>query len=79
MLAAKSDFPALSAYVASKHALEGYSESLSLEVQPFGIDIVLIEPGSYQTNIWSAVDSISISECITLSNLYDLTSTSNGI
>ena len=53
----KWDFQRLSAYVASKHALEGYSESLSLEVQPFGIDVVLIEPGSYQTNIWSAVDS----------------------
>ena len=55
-ISGKMGFPAFSAYVASKHALEGYSESLSLEVQPFGIDIVLIEPGSYQTNIWSAVD-----------------------
>ena len=54
----KWDFPASPPYVASKHALEGYSESLSLEVQPFGIDVVLIEPGSYQTNIWSALDSI---------------------
>ena len=56
-ISGKMGFPAFSAYVASKHALEGYSESLSLEVQPFGIDIVLIEPGSYQTNIWSAIDS----------------------
>lgn len=29
-------------YVASKHALEGYSEVLSLEVRPFGIHVVLI-------------------------------------
>ena len=65
--------------LASKHALEGYSESLSLEVQPFGIYIVLIEPGSYQTNIWSAIDSFQFPNIITLSNLYDLTSTSNGI
>ena len=57
-ISGKMGFPALSPYVASKHALEGYSESLSLEVQPFGIDVVLIEPGSYQTNIWSAVNSI---------------------
>lgn len=45
-------FPGLSAYSSSKHALEGYSESLRLELKPFGIDVLLIEPGSYQTNIW---------------------------
>lgn len=50
-------FPGLSAYVSSKHALEGYSESLRLELKPFGIDVALIEPGSYQTNIWSSVDN----------------------
>ena len=32
-------------YVASKHALEGYSEVLNLEVRPFGISVTLIEPG----------------------------------
>ncbi|WP_246939385.1 oxidoreductase [Bacillus pinisoli] len=46
-------FPGLSPYIASKHALEGWSESLRLEVKPFGLDVILIEPGSYQTNIWS--------------------------
>jgi NAD(P)-dependent dehydrogenase (short-subunit alcohol dehydrogenase family) len=46
-------FPGLSPYIASKHALEGWSESLRLEIKPFGIDVVLVEPGSYQTNIWS--------------------------
>jgi NAD(P)-dependent dehydrogenase (short-subunit alcohol dehydrogenase family) len=53
-------FPGLSAYTASKHALEGYSESLRLELKPFGIDVSLIEPGSYQTNIWSSVDQFEI-------------------
>lgn len=47
-------FPGLSAYVASKHALEGLSESLRFEVRPYGIDVALIEPGSFQTNIWSS-------------------------
>ncbi|WP_175989324.1 SDR family oxidoreductase [Bacillus sp. Marseille-Q1617] len=47
-------FPGLSPYVSSKHALEGYSESLRLELKPFGIDVFLIEPGSYQTNIWTS-------------------------
>jgi NAD(P)-dependent dehydrogenase (short-subunit alcohol dehydrogenase family) len=40
--------------------LEGYSESLRLELKPFGIDVVLVEPGSYQTNIWSSVDKIKV-------------------
>lgn len=52
-------FPGLSPYVASKHALEGLSESLRLELKPFGIDVILIEPGSYDTNIWSHVETIS--------------------
>ncbi|MGC4377171.1 oxidoreductase [Fictibacillus sp. Mic-4] len=46
-------FPGLSPYVASKHAVEGFSESLRLELSPFGIDVILIEPGSYRTNIWT--------------------------
>lgn len=46
-------FPGLSPYIASKHAIEGWSESLRLEMQPFGVKVVLIEPGSYKTNIWS--------------------------
>jgi len=37
-------------YVASKHALEGYSEVLSLEVREFGIHVVLIEPSSIRTS-----------------------------
>jgi NAD(P)-dependent dehydrogenase (short-subunit alcohol dehydrogenase family) len=44
--------PGMSPYVSSKFALEGYTESLRLEVQPFGIEVALVEPGSYQTNIW---------------------------
>ncbi|MFT4412979.1 oxidoreductase [Fredinandcohnia humi] len=47
-------FPGLSPYVSSKFALEGWSECLRLEVNPFGIDVALIEPGSFQTNIWSS-------------------------
>jgi NAD(P)-dependent dehydrogenase (short-subunit alcohol dehydrogenase family) len=31
-------------YYASKHALEGYSDTLRMEVQPFGIDVCVIEP-----------------------------------
>ncbi|MER3124447.1 oxidoreductase [Bacillus pumilus] len=45
--------PALSPYVSSKFALEGYTESLRIELASFGIQAVLIEPGSFQTNIWN--------------------------
>jgi len=43
----------VSSYSASKHALEGWSESLRLEVNSLGIKVVLIEPGAFQTDIWT--------------------------
>ncbi|NDI35107.1 SDR family oxidoreductase [Chengkuizengella sediminis] len=49
-------FPSLSAYAASKHAVEGFSESLRLELKPFGVDVVIIEPGPFKT---SMVDDMS--------------------
>ncbi|MFI8687156.1 oxidoreductase [Rossellomorea sp. NPDC077527] len=58
-ISGKFGFPGLSPYVSSKFALEGYSESLRLEVKPFGIDVYLIEPGSYRTNIWSSGKKIT--------------------
>jgi NAD(P)-dependent dehydrogenase (short-subunit alcohol dehydrogenase family) len=44
-------FPGLSAYASTKFALEGLSESISYELEPFGIKVVLIEPGAIRTNI----------------------------
>jgi NAD(P)-dependent dehydrogenase (short-subunit alcohol dehydrogenase family) len=43
--------PTQGAYSASKHALEGLSNALRLELYPFGIDVVLIEPGYIITGI----------------------------
>lgn len=37
------------AYTASKHAVEGYSECLALEVKPFGIEVMLVEPGDHRS------------------------------
>jgi len=45
--------PTISSYSASKHALEGWSESLRIEVNSLGIKVVLVEPGSFQTDIWT--------------------------
>ena len=42
--------PLNSAYVGSKFALEGFSESMKYELEGFGIKIILIEPGAVQTN-----------------------------
>ncbi len=42
----------VSSYAASKFALEGWSESLRLEVNALGIKVVLVEPGAYKTDIW---------------------------
>jgi NAD(P)-dependent dehydrogenase (short-subunit alcohol dehydrogenase family) len=43
--------PGLSAYHSTKFALEGLSESISYELEPFGIRVVIIEPGVIRTNI----------------------------
>ena len=50
-IAGLASTPALSAYNASKFALEGFSESLLFEVADFNIDITLIEPGLFKTDI----------------------------
>lgn len=47
-----STSPAFSAYNASKWALEAFSESLRYELRFFGIDVLLIEPGTYRTKIF---------------------------
>ncbi len=43
-------YPGGSAYVSSKFAVEGLSESVAYELEPFGIRVILIEPGFVQTN-----------------------------
>ncbi len=43
----------VSSYSASKHALEGWTESLRMEVNSLGINVVLVEPGSFETDIWT--------------------------
>ena len=41
--------PFQSAYTASKHAIEGYAECLQMEVKPFGIQVMLVEPGDHRS------------------------------
>jgi len=50
--------PTNSIYCASKWALEGWAEAIAYELEPFGIEIVLIEPGPYRTEIWKSTPRI---------------------
>jgi NAD(P)-dependent dehydrogenase (short-subunit alcohol dehydrogenase family) len=43
-------YPGESAYVSTKFAIEGLSESMVYELEPFGIRVVLVEPGPIRTN-----------------------------
>ncbi len=52
-LAANFGLPYRGFYSASKAALERYTETLSMEVKPFGIHAVTLQPGEYKTNIGS--------------------------
>ena len=49
-IAGRIGFPLTSAYVSSKFALEGLSESMAYEIDQFGTKVVLIEPGIIKTN-----------------------------
>jgi NAD(P)-dependent dehydrogenase (short-subunit alcohol dehydrogenase family) len=49
-VAGRIGFPLTSAYVSSKFALEGLSESIAYELEPFGINVILVEPGVIKTN-----------------------------
>lgn len=48
----KNGAPFIGAYAASKHALEGFSESLRRELMLYGIDVIIIGPGAVATPIW---------------------------
>jgi NAD(P)-dependent dehydrogenase (short-subunit alcohol dehydrogenase family) len=46
----------LSGYCASRFALEGFAEALALEVAPFGIQSILVEPGIIKTPYWTTAN-----------------------
>ncbi|MEU1953241.1 oxidoreductase [Nocardia rhamnosiphila] len=45
-------FAGFSAYSATKFALEGFAEALAAEVAPFGIDVLVVEPGAFRTGLF---------------------------
>jgi NAD(P)-dependent dehydrogenase (short-subunit alcohol dehydrogenase family) len=60
-VAGKNGNPLMSAYSASKHAIEGLSESLRREMMLFGIDVIIIAPGPVKTPIWAKAEEVDIS------------------
>jgi NAD(P)-dependent dehydrogenase (short-subunit alcohol dehydrogenase family) len=60
-VAGKNGNPLTAAYSASKHAIEGLSESLRRELMLFGIDVIIIAPGAVRTPIWSKAEEVDIS------------------
>jgi NAD(P)-dependent dehydrogenase (short-subunit alcohol dehydrogenase family) len=56
----KNAMPFLGAYSASKFALEGMSESLRRELMPFGIDVIIVAPGTVATPIWDKADILDL-------------------
>jgi len=52
-------FPALGAYAASKYAVEAFSDAARRELRPFGVQVVLVEPGSVVSEIWRKADALS--------------------
>lgn len=54
-VAGRIGFPGTPAYISSKFALEGLSESLRYELSPFGVNVIIIEPGVTKTNFFKSM------------------------
>src|SRR5947209_1310835 len=53
--AGRFGFPGSSVYVSTKFAVEGFSESIVYELEPFGIKIFSVEPGAIRTNFFNGM------------------------
>ena len=73
--AGRFGFPGGSAYVSTKFAVEGLSESMSYELEPFGIKVVIVEPGVIRTNFVTVVAKKSQDSNSTYSQIMQKTAT----
>jgi short-subunit dehydrogenase len=58
--------PFFGTYTATKHALEGYSQALRYEVSPFGVDVVMVEPGPFGTGLLASGQAPAHNEVLKL-------------
>jgi NAD(P)-dependent dehydrogenase (short-subunit alcohol dehydrogenase family) len=58
----RSGNPFMGAYAASKHGLEGFSESLRRELMLHGIDVIIVGPGAVATPIWDKAEQADFSQ-----------------
>lgn len=56
--AVNAPHPTMTMYAASKWALEGFAEALAMELAPFGVDVVVLQPGNHRTPFGSKVTMI---------------------
>jgi NAD(P)-dependent dehydrogenase (short-subunit alcohol dehydrogenase family) len=56
--------PFFGTYTATKHALEGYSQALRYELSPFGVDVVMVEPGPFGTGLLASGQAPKHSEVL---------------
>ena len=66
-IAGRIGFPVSAAYISSKFALEGLSESIRYELGQFGVNVIIIEPGVIKTNFF---DSMKIAKKVDESDTY---------
>jgi short-subunit dehydrogenase len=57
-ISGKRSYPFVAPYTSSKHALEGFSDSLRRELMIHELDVILLEPGPIKTPIWDKVPDI---------------------
>ena len=72
-VAGRFSFPFQMAYNTAKFALEGLTEGLHYEVRPLGVDVVMIQPGAFPTEVWGKIvngsDTAVIAEYGDLANI----------
>src|SRR5476651_2835547 len=54
-VAGRFSFPFQTVYNTAKFAVEGLTEGLHYEVRPLGVDVVMIQPGAFPTDVWGKI------------------------
>jgi NAD(P)-dependent dehydrogenase (short-subunit alcohol dehydrogenase family) len=60
-VAGRAALPFMGPYAASKFGLEAISDSWRRELMPFGVKVIVIEPGSFRSRIWNKVEAMDLS------------------